>query len=539
MLLKYLKIGSLIRNKKGAMVKRKANLNEINNSKFDVIVIGGGATGLGCAVEAVTRGYKTLLLEAVDYAKATSSRSTKLFHGGVRYLAQGDIPLVRSALKERYTNIQNAPHIAKETSFIIPCYNYLGIPFYYTGLKLYDLLAGSLNLSPSKYLSKYEIINKIPNINANNLKGGIQYSDGEFDDTRMAVSLLRTFLSFGGVASNYLKVTNFIKENNKIAGVEMLDTLSNEKLEAKGSCFINATGIFSDNLRIIDKSNSNKVIKFAQGIHIVINKENFEGRASLLVPKTKDGRVLFCVPWHNKVLCGTTDTSVKKAEYEPRALLKEINFVLNTTNDYLDKKVDLSNVQSIYTGIRPLVIDGHSSTSKIARDDKKFISDSGLITIAGGKWTTYRKMGETTLDFAIQHSLLKSTKSRTNSLKLHGYLSKKDVHKIPESYRVYGSDYNELSVMKGFNIQLSDKLDINEAQVEFAVHFEQAETIEDILARRTRCLLLDAKEAVNIAPKVAKIMAHILKKDQDWQNEQISNFNATAQNYIIENYIKH
>lgn len=517
---------------------RKANLKEINNNTFDVIVIGGGATGLGCAVEAVTRGYKTLLVEAFDYAKATSSRSTKLFHGGVRYLAQGDIPLVKSALKERYININNAPHIAKETSFIIPCYNYLKIPFYYTGLKLYDLLAGSLNLTSSKYLSKNEIINKVPNINSDELKGGIQYSDGEFDDTRMAVALLRTFLSFGGVGSNYLKVTNFIKENNKVAGIEMLDTLSNEKLSAKGACVINATGIFSDDLRIIDNKKANKVIKFAQGIHLVINKEHFDSQDALLVPKTKDGRVLFCVPWHNKVLCGTTDTSVRQAEYEPRALLKEIHFVLNTTNDYLNKKIGFSDVQSVYVGIRPLVTDGHSNTSKIARDDKKFISESGLITITGGKWTTYRKMGETTIDFAIQHNLLKSTKSRTSNLKLHGYLSKKDVSKIPESYRVYGSDYKDLAAMKGFNIKLSDKLDINEAQIDFAVKFEQAETVEDILARRTRSLLLDAKEAVNIAPVVAKVMAGILKKDQSWENEQINNFNTIASNYLIESYLK-
>lgn len=516
---------------------REEYLNSIENQNFDVIIIGGGATGLGCAVDAVSRGYKTLLLESVDYAKATSSRSTKLLHGGVRYLAQGDIGLVRSALKERYLAIQNAPHLAKELLFLIPCHSLFALPYYYMGLKAYDMLCGSLKLTSSRHVSKKQLASRLSNIDLGPVKGAIQYSDGGFDDARMAITLLRTFVAKGGIALNQTEVTDLTKEGGKISGVTFLDKVGGRQLKASAKCVINATGIFSDHIRQMDDAKAAPIIKWAQGIHFVLDKKTFPGEDAMLIPKTDDGRVLFFVPWHDKVICGTTDTVVDKPEYEPSALKQEIDFVIKMSNDYLKTKISYDDILTVYAGIRPLVMDGHAKSSKVARDDKKLISDSGLVTIAGGKWTTYRKMGETTLDFAIKHSLLPQSKSTTANMHLHGYLTAQEARKLPEPYRVYGSDYAELSSMPGFTHKLSDKLDLTEAQIEFAVKYEQALTVDDILSRRTRSILLDAKAAKAVAPKVASIMAKLLGKDSEWEHNQVKDFNDIVKHYIVDNYV--
>lgn len=524
--------------------QRLENIKKIENSHFDVIIIGGGATGLGCAVDAVSRGYKTLLVEAADYAKATSSRSTKLLHGGVRYLAQGDIGLVRSALKERYKAIQNAPHLAKELLFLIPCYNLFAVPYYYMGLKAYDILCGSLKLTSSCSVSKKNLLKRLPNLDDTSLRGGIQYSDGSFDDARMAITLMKTFAEKGGVAVNRLEVTGLIKKDiehngsKKVAGVHLHDHIGGITLSAHGDCIINATGIFSDNIRKMDDTDAKPVIKWAQGIHLVVDKKHFPGEDAMLIPKTSDGRVLFLVPWHDKVLVGTTDTEVDKPEYEPSALKEEINFVINMANTYLKEKITPQDVLTVYAGIRPLVMDGHANSAKVARDDKKFISDSGMVTIAGGKWTTYRKMGETTIDFAIKNgALAKKEDSKTLNMPLFGYLSAEEAARIPESERVYGSEYQKISSMPTYANKLSSRLPITEAHVEYAVLQEQALTVDDVLSRRTRCLLLDAREAANIAPKVASIIARLIGKSEDWEEAQVKAFNDIAKHYIIETYL--
>ncbi|MGV3278425.1 glycerol-3-phosphate dehydrogenase/oxidase [Rickettsiales bacterium LUAb2] len=508
-------------------------LKKIQNDQFDLIIIGGGATGLGTAVDAVTRGYKTLLIEKTDFAKATSSRSTKLAHGGVRYLAQGNISLVKSALHEKIRMEQNAPFLVKNCPFVIPCYNYFDIPYYYAGLKAYDILGGGDITHKSKFLSKQETTNNLNNIKNNGLKGGIEYHDAVFDDARMAISLLRTFIDRGGVAVNYTEVTGFIKQNNKITGVTVVDQESQQQVDLKTKCVINATGIFSDKVRQLDEETAMPRLKLAQGIHLVLDRNKFNNNVALLIPKTVDKRVLFIVPWHDKVLCGTTDTNVDNPVYEPKALESEIDFVIKTSNDYMIDPISNDDVLSVYAGIRPLVLDNHTSTSKIARDDKVYISNSGLVTIAGGKWTTYRKMGEKVLDFAIQHNLLDYAPCITYSLKLHGFVNKKDAEAIPESYRVYGSDYKELSNLAGFNDKLHEKLSINKAQIEFAVEHEYAKTVDDILARRTRSLFFNAKAAVECANTVAEIMAKKLGKDKNWQQQQISDFKQIANNYIL------
>lgn len=516
------------------MHDRAKIVNDITKEKFDLVVIGGGATGLGVAVDAITRGYKTLLIEKKDYAKATSSRSTKLAHGGVRYLAQANISLVKAALHEKIRMEQNAPFLVKKCGFVIPCYNYLSIPYYFTGLKLYDMLGGNKVNHKSHLLSKSSIMQNMPNLQSNNLKGGVEYYDSVFDDSRMAITLLRTFLNKGGVALNYTEVTSFIKESNKIAGVNIKLNEEQEQFPIKTKSVINATGIFTDNIRKLDDENVKSVMQFAQGIHLVLDKKHFPCQSALLIPKTTDGRILFVVPWHDKVLCGTTDTKVNEPVYEPKALDEEIQFVLQGVNSYFNKSIQKSDVLSIYAGIRPLVSSGDDgATSKIARDDKVFVSKSGLVTITGGKWTTYRKMGEKAVDALISNGLLPNAKCITYDLKLHGYIKDKEIESIPEEYRVYGSDFNILKNMNGFNTKLHDNLTVNEAQVIFAIENEQAQTVDDILSRRTRSILLDSKASIECSEKVASIMATKLNKDKTWEQDQVNSFKKIAQNYVL------
>ena len=502
---------------------------------LDFIVIGGGATGLGIALEASSRGYSVVLLEQSDFTKGTSSRSTKLVHGGVRYLAQGNITLVREALRERGFMKKNAPHLVKNQSFIIPSYKWWVKPYYTIGLTFYDLLSGKLSLGRSMPTSRKKTLECIPTLKTKGLKGGIIYHDGQFDDARFGINLFQTIIEKGEIALNYMKVNSFIKKNNKIIGITAIDQENGTEFKIKAKAVINATGVFIDDIIKMDTPNANKMVCVSQGVHLVLDKEFVPNNYAIMIPKTSDGRVLFAVPWHNKVIVGTTDVVKENAELEPKALDEEINFILETAGRYLAKQPKRSDIKSIFAGLRPLAMpkEGSLKTKEISRRHKIIVSKSGLLSITGGKWTTYRQMAEDVINQLIKNSNFKQTKSTTENLKIHGY--KKIVNYNNPLY-VYGSDENKLlKLAKSENLEeyLSEPLKIIKAQVIWGARYEMARTVEDILARRTRALFLDAKESVRIAPQVAKLLAKELDKDKKWEEIQIDKFNNVAKNYIL------
>lgn len=520
-------------------MKRETILKRIKKKVkiWDILVIGGGATGLGIAVDAASRGYKTLLLEQSDFAKGTSSRSTKLVHGGVRYLQHGDIALVFEALKERGLMFKNAPHLVTNQSFVIPSYDWWVGPFYTIGLKVYDMMAGKLGLGPSKMLSREEAIIALPTVEQNGLKGGTIYHDGQFDDARMALSLAQTCTDYGGSVINYLKVTGLMKENELVTGVRAVDQLSGEEMNIRSKVVVNATGVFADEVLQMDDPATRQIIVPSQGIHIVLSRDFLPNESAIMVPHTPDGRVMFAVPWHNHVVVGTTDTLVESPSLEPVALEQEINFLLGIAGKYLTKQPERQDVLSVFAGLRPLAKpdDDKKATKEISRNHKMIISLSGLITITGGKWTTYRKMAEDVVDKAVILGGFPERECITRHMPIHGY--RMDVDPVNDPLAPYGSDKEHvLSIeedhpeYQGF---LSEKLQIRKSQVVWAVREEMAQTVEDVLARRTRVLFLDARESLRIAPGTAFIMANEMKKGNDWIENQLLDFEKLAQNYII------
>lgn len=517
---------------------RGHQIEKMANSPFewDIIVIGGGATGLGIALDAVSRGYKTLLLEQADFAKGTSSRSTKLVHGGVRYLAQGDIKLVREASIERGLLHQNAPHLVKNQTFIVPIYSLWDKLKYTIGLKIYDRIAGKLRLGTSHFISRKEALQKMPGIKENGLKGGVIYHDGQFDDSRLAINLAQSIIEAGGTAINYVKVINLLKsENGTINTVVAEDVETKKTFHVKTKAVVNATGVFVDEILMMDKPGSAKTICVSQGVHIVLEKEFYPGTDALMIPKTSDGRVLFAVPWHNKVVVGTTDTPVEEASLEPKALEKEIVFILETASTYLAKKPLRSDVLSVFAGLRPLAAPqkGEQKTKEISRSHKIIASPSHLFTILGGKWTTYRKMGEDMVNRIEKDLNWQHKAPATATLHIHGY--ENNINWKDPLY-FYGSDAKLIyKQMNGSaNEWISEELKIHKTQITWAVEYEMARTIEDFLSRRTRALLLNARESRRIAPKVAIVMANALGKNQAWIDEQISGFNQLAEQYILK-----
>lgn len=521
-------------------MKRDKMLKRLKKRKepWDIVVIGGGATGLGIAVDAASRGYSTLLLEQHDFAKGTSSRSTKLVHGGVRYLQQGDISLVLEALKERGLMIKNAPHLVKNQAFVIPNYEWWDGPFYQVGLKVYDLMSGKLGIGSSKKLSKEETVEYIPTIGQTGLKGGVVYYDGQFDDARMALSLAKTAKQYNGVVLNYCRVEGLIKnEEEIISGVKMIDLESEEQYSIPAKTVINATGVFADAVKQMDEPDVKPMIQPSQGIHLVVNKEFLPDKYAIMVPQTKDGRVMFAVPWHDKVVLGTTDTLKEQPELEPTPQEKEIDFILETAGQYLTKQPTREDVLAVFSGLRPLAKpDGEGkSTKEISRHHKVMISQSGLITIIGGKWTTYRKMAEDTVDNAILIGALPERKCITQNLPIYGFDKNLDITTDPLA--VYGTEKYQLLELEEEQSDLakviSETLPLRKSQVVWAVRHEMARTVEDMLARRVRALFLDAKEAFKIAPEVAKIMALEMGKDESWVTQQLKEFELLRKVYLI------
>ncbi len=518
-------------------MNRERMIRDIEESpdKWDVIIIGGGATGLGAAVDSASRGYKTLLLEQNDFAKGASSRSTKLIHGGLRYLQQGNIALVSEALKERGLLCENAPHLVHHLPFLVPSYHWWEGPFYGLGIKFYDILAGKLGLEKSRRLSRAATLRAIPTLEPEGLHGGVIYYDGQFDDSRLALCLAQTAADHGATLINAMKVTGLIKKKGICCGVHATDQESGTKHKLHAHAIINATGVFCDAILQKDNPKAKEIIAPSQGVHIVLDKSFQPGKSAILVPHTTDKRVLFMVPWHDRVLLGTTDTSVKRCSLEPRPLKSEIDFLLSTAAQYLTKAPSRKDILSIFAGLRPLIKAGKAgNTAVLSRDHMIFVSKSGLVTIAGGKWTTYRKMAEDVVNQASTVGGLPKRNCVTESLKLHGWQEGLDPRNHFSTYGTFGKEIKALARgKKELSSQLHPNLPYSAAEALWAVRSEMARTVEDVLSRRTRSLLLDVRASIEIAPKVAKLMAKELKKDEKWERNQVAEYTKLANHYLV------
>lgn len=498
---------------------------------WDMIVIGGGATGVGIAVDAASRDYSVLLLEQSDFGKGTSSRSTKLVHGGVRYLKQGNVSLVREALEERAILLRNAPHVAHDLSFIIPCPNWWQAFFYGTGLKLYDWLAGRHNIGKSRGLSRTQVLSHIPTLDSTKCSRGVLYHDGQFDDARLLINLAQTATRFGGCLINYAKVTGLVKEVERVTGVRWQDTETGRDVVSRARVVINATGPFCDDVRRMNEAGVRPLVAASQGVHVVLPRHFLPGNTAMMVPKTSDGRVVFLIPWHGAVVLGTTDTAIDRAELEPKPQSAEIDFLLETVAGYLPKAPKRSDIQSVFTGIRPLVLSTPGkNTASLSRDHMIEVGESGLITITGGKWTTYRRMAEDCVNRAAELAQLGQRTCRTRDLRIAG------APVAGAATNVYGSDalgIKELGdSISGGHDPLDHRLSATPAEILWAVRHEMARSIEDVLARRTRALFLNARAALDIAPAVAAWMAKEMGHDAAWESEQVAKFAATAATFL-------
>ena len=503
-----------------------------SSGTFDLAVIGGGATGLGVALEAASQGLSVLLLESHDFAKGTSSRATKLVHGGVRYLAQGNIALVREALHERTVLLKNAPHLAQPLPFVMPSYKLWESPFYGIGLKVYDALAGSAGLGRTEFLSRSETLACLPNVRAEGLKGGVKYWDGQFDDARLALALARTAAQQDALLINYCPVTGLVHENGRVAGLHLKDEETGEALQVRARCVVNAAGVWVDQFRLLDGEAVGQVVQPmvapSQGVHLVVDAEFWPGDHALLVPKTEDGRVLFAVPWLGKVILGTTDTPRGDLAREPEAFAEEVDFILRESARYLTRAPRAAEVRSVWVGLRPLVKppeDDGGPTQALSREHTVLVSRSGLVTVTGGKWTTYRAMAEDVLLRCCAAGLVpKLGPSHTTELPLVGAMPSTRPMSTAAGLHSYGAEASQVASLRGHDHWLSPSL--SEAMVRFAVQYEYARTAEDMLARRSRQLFLDARQAASMAVSVARIL-----EEETGVSAQLSNFLALCDNY--------
>jgi glycerol-3-phosphate dehydrogenase len=477
-----------------------------HSGPWDMIIVGGGATGVGVAIDAATRGYDVLLLERGDFGKGTSSRSTKLVHGGVRYLEQGNVSLVMEALKERGLLARNAPHMVKNLAFVVPTYDWWESPFYGIGLKLYDMLAGKYGFGASRLLSREQTLERLPTINTEGLRGGVVYYDGQFDDARLLIHMVFTAANHGATLVNYADVAGVVADSDGfVGGVEFLDTETGESHEVRGRVVINATGPFTDALRSKAEPGVAPIIAPSQGIHLVFDSSFLPGDSAIMVPHTSDKRILFAIPWHGHTVVGTTDTPIPAAVEEPVATEREIEFVLSTAALYLAKKPPRSDVLSVFCGIRPLVKAGDAgNTAALSRDHTIRIENSGMITICGGKWTTYRRMAEDCVDQAATLARLPDRPCVTETLPVHAS------DPLPASARLHAA------------------LPYTEAHVIRAAREEMARTVEDVLARRTRALFLNTEAALKMAPRVAELL-----EAETGRDPELGGFQKIAGSYRV------
>ena len=529
-------------------MQREAMLRTIRErtEPWDIAVIGGGATGVGVAVDAAARGLDVALVEAHDFGKGTSSRSTKLVHGGVRYLEQGNVPLVMSALKERGLLRQNAPHLVHDLAFVVPNYSWWEAPFYGIGLKLYDLLAGKYGFGTSKLLSKEETLERLPALEPEELRGGVVYYDGQFDDARLLIHLAMTAADHGGTVVNYCPATGLLRDDEGyVNGLTARDAETGEEFAMRARIVVNATGVFTDSIRRMADANADPLVVTSQGIHLVFNRSFLKADTALMVPRTSDGRVLFVIPWHGHAVAGTTDTPLDAPSLEPRALDEEIEFILETAGRYLTRPPTRADVLSVYVGLRPLV-KGDGKTSALSRDHIIHVDPSGLLTITGGKWTTYRHMAEDCVDHCITLGRLRDEPCRTRDLRIHGYAQNRvarnevDIEGWRSAFdplAVYGTDADAIRELAAGDAALGGRLDADlpytAAEIVWGARAEMARTVEDALARRTRALFLNAKSAMAMAPATARLLAAELGHGDGWVEAQVNEFMKLAEQYRV------
>lgn len=506
-----------------------------SSKPWDMLIIGGGATGVGIAVDAASRGYDVALVEQADFGKGTSSRSTKLAHGGVRYLEQGNISLVMEALKERGLMRQNAPHLVHDLAFVVPNYEWWEAPFYGVGLKVYNLLAGKYGFGPSTILSRDETLERLPTIKTDGLRGGIVYYDGQFDDSRLLANLAETAVEQGATIANYMRVERLLKQGSELSGAVAVDLEGGEEIEIRAEVIINATGAFTDSIRRMANADATPMISPSQGIHLVFPGRFLSSDHAIMVPHTRDGRVMFAIPWHGHTVVGTTDTPIQQSSLDPLPFEEEIDFILETSAQYLDQAPSREDVLSVFVGIRPLVKAGDGgNTAALSRDHSIKIEDSGLVTITGGKWTTYRHMAEDCVNQAATIGQLEERPCVTRNLNIHGF------HQNAEKFgdlEVYGSDAPAIESLMRNEPELAVKLDgelpYTAAEIAWAARHEMARTLDDVLARRTRALFLNAKAALRMAPKAAAVLAAELGRDEAWQKDQVAEFGRIAAGYVL------
>lgn len=510
---------------------------------YDIAVVGGGATGLGVALDAAARGLRVVLIDSHDFAKGTSSRSTKLVHGGVRYLAQGNIGLVREALRERSLLLENAPYLAQPLPFVVPAYRWWEAPFYGSGLLLYDALAGRAGLGRTQLMGATQTLACLPGLRQVGLKGGVKYWDGQFNDARLAIALARTAACHGALLVNYCKATELRYQDDKISGLVCQDTLNGQEYQINCRCVVNATGVWVDALRQQDGmampakqgESTPAMVAPSQGVHMVVDRHFLDADAALMVPKTSDGRVLFAVPWLGKLILGTTDTPRHDLDREPQAFEEEIDFILSESARYLRRPPQRQDVKSIWVGLRPLVKppqeDGRD-TKALSREHTIVVSRSGLVTVTGGKWTTYRAMAEDVLAQCEQAQLLPATRRGvTQSLRLVGAGGQAQlicpIHQAP-GWHSYGVEADYVRTLPGADEELCPGL--TAAMVRFAVRHEYAMRVEDVLARRSRLLFLDAAAAAGLAARVEAIL-----RQEGLQAPDAAGFEALAVKYLLVN----
>ncbi len=521
-------------------MKRDTALDRARSGEsFDIVIIGGGASGLGAAVDGAARGHSVCLIEQADFASGTSSRSTKLIHGGVRYLRQGQISMVLGALRERERLIRNAPHLVCSVPFVIPAYRWWQKLYYGIGLKLYEEMGGHDSFAASEILSRQELVDLLPTIERRDLSGGVRYHDGQFDDARLAIVLAQTAADHGAAMLNRVGCVGLRKERDRITGVLARDQESGAEFEIGGRTVINATGPFTDAVRRLDQPDADRIVRPSQGVHIVLPREFLPGDHAMLIPRTDDGRVIFAVPWHGRVVAGTTDTPVAEASLEPRALPEELHFLLSHLGRYLSCNPEPGDVLSVFAGLRPLVKGGAgASTASLSRDHYIAVSESGLITIAGGKWTTYRKMAEDVIDRAQEVGGLSEVPCPTADLSLHG--STGIACHLTTEIDTYGSDTAGITALIAADPSLAEyidrRIDLQRAEVVWFVREEMARTVDDALSRRCRGLILDARAAIDSAPEVAEILGRELGWTKQQKAEQLADFGRIAAGYLAENY---
>jgi glycerol-3-phosphate dehydrogenase len=506
------------------------------SAPWDVLVIGGGASGLGTAVEAASRGFRTLLVERFDFAKGTSSRSTKLVHGGVRYLEQMNLTLVTDALRERGHMLRNAPHLVHDLSFVVPAYSYSSLPYYGFGLKLYERLSGKLSFGRSEFLSSKRTLERLPWLAGEGLRGGVLYHDGQFDDARYAIALLRTLQDLGGVAINYVEAVGLLQRGGKITGIKVRDRESDTVFDLQAKVVINASGVGAEEILAMDNALHEPLLAISQGTHLVLPRSYLAGNTALMIPKTADGRVLFAIPWHGATLVGTTDEPVPCSSPEPRARPSEKSFLLDHIARYFGHRPHADEILSVWSGLRPLVRKGGGKTSRLSRDHTILVSSSGLVTIAGGKWTIYRRMGQDVIDRVCEVASLPNRLSVSRELKLHGWVANSTTS-ASEWERVYGSDLPMLNALScgepDLDAPLHPRLPFRRREVIWAARHEMARTVEDVLARRTRALFLDARAAIEAAPVVASLLARELNRSDDWRTKDLASFVELARGYLV------